>query len=145
MRYVKQFSIIIMISFAGELLKELLPFSVPASIYGLVLMLLALMTGMIKVEQVNDVSTFLLDIMPIMFIPASVGLMESWHVMQSILIPAAILCIVGTPIVMVVSGRVTQNVINRLEKRKRIREENKEETIKIIKKNNKANSGDNIK
>lgn len=118
MRYVKQFSIIIMISFAGELLKEFLPFSVPASIYGLVLMLLALMTGIIKVEQVNDVSTFLLDVMSVMFIPASVGLMESWHVMQSILIPAAILCIVGTLVVMVVSGRVTQHIIIALEKRK---------------------------
>ena len=118
MRYVKQFSIIIMISFAGELLKEFLPFSVPASIYGLVLMLLALMTGIIKVEQVNDVSTFLLDVMPVMFIPASVGLMESWHVMQSILIPAAILCIVGTLVVMVVSGRVTQRIIIGVEKTK---------------------------
>lgn len=118
MRYVKQFSIIIMISFAGELLKEFLPFPVPASIYGLVLMLLALMTGIIKVEQVNDASTFLLDVMPVMFIPASVGLMESWHVMQSILIPAAILCIVGTLIVMVVSGRVTQQIIVGREKRK---------------------------
>ena len=107
-----------MISFAGELLKEFLPFSVPASIYGLVLMLLALMTGIIKVEQVNDVSTFLLDVMPVMFIPASVGLMESWHVMQSILIPAAILCIVGTLVVMVVSGRVTQHIIIGVEKRK---------------------------
>lgn len=107
-----------MISFAGELLKEFLPFSVPASIYGLVLMLLALMTGIIKVEQVNDVSTFLLDVMPVMFIPASVGLMESWHVMQSILIPASILCIVGTVVVMVVSGRVTQQIIIGLEKRK---------------------------
>lgn len=107
-----------MISFAGELLKELLPFPVPASIYGLVLMLLALVTGIVKVEQVNDVSTFLLDVMPVMFIPASVGLMESWHVMQSILIPASILCIVGTLIVMVVSGRVTQRIIVGWEKRK---------------------------
>lgn len=129
MRYVKQFSIIIMISFVGELLKELLPFPVPASIYGLVLMLLALVTGIVKVEQVNDVSTFLLDVMPVMFIPASVGLMESWHVMQSILIPASILCIVGTLIVMVVSGRVTQHIIIRAEKRKNQRENNKENTI----------------
>lgn len=129
MRYVKQFSIIIMISFAGELLKELLPFPVPASIYGLVLMLLALMTGIIKVEQVNDVSTFLLDVMPVMFIPASVGLMESWHVMQSILIPASILCIVGTLIVMVVSGRVTQRIIVGREKRKNKKLEQKNETI----------------
>lgn len=129
MRYVKQFSIIIMISFAGELLKELLPFPVPASIYGLVLMLLALITGIIKVEQVNDVSTFLLDVMPVMFIPASVGLMESWHVMQSILIPASILCIVGTLIVMVVSGRVTQRIIVGREKRKNKKLEQKNETI----------------
>ncbi len=125
MRYVKQFSIIIMISFAGELLKEFLPFSVPASIYGLALMLLALMTGIIRVEQVNDVSTFLLDVMPVMFIPASVGLMESWHVMQSILVPAAILCTVGTISVMVVSGRVTQRIIMSREKRKNQRENKK--------------------
>lgn len=118
MRYVKQFAIIIMISFVGELLKEFLPFPVPASIYGLVLMLLALVLGIIKVEQVSDVSTFLLDVMPVMFIPASVGLMESWHVMQSILIPAVILCVVGTVIVMVVSGHVTQYVIMRAEKRR---------------------------
>lgn len=129
MRYVKQFSIIIMISFAGELLKELLPFPVPASIYGLVLMLLALMMGIIKVEQVNDVSTFLLDVMPVMFIPASVGLMESWHVMQSILIPASILCIVGTLIVMVVSGRVTQRIIVGREKRKNKKLKQKNEII----------------
>lgn len=129
MRYVKQFSIIIMISFAGELLKELLPFPVPASIYGLVLMLLALITGIIKVEQVNDVSTFLLDVMPVMFIPASVGLMESWHVMQSILIPASILCIVGTLIVMVVSGRVTQRIIVGREKRKNKKLKQKNEII----------------
>ncbi len=112
MRYVKQFAIIIMISFAGELLKEFLPFLVPASIYGLLIMLLLLMTGIIKVEHVKDVSTFLLDVMPVMFIPAAVGLMESWDVMQDILVPAMILCIVGTLLVMVVSGRVTQRLIN---------------------------------
>lgn len=112
MRYVKQFAIIIMISFAGELLKEFLPFLVPASIYGLLIMLLLLMTGIIKVEHVKDVSTFLLDVMPVMFIPAAVGLMESWDIMQDILVPAMILCIVGTLLVMVVSGRVTQRLIN---------------------------------
>ncbi len=112
MRYVKQFAIIIMISFAGELLKEFLPFLVPASIYGLLIMLILLMTGIIKVEHVKDVSTFLLDVMPVMFIPAAVGLMESWDVMRDILIPAMILCIAGTLLVMVVSGRVTQRLIN---------------------------------
>ena len=42
MKYVKQFGIILLISFAGEALNYLLPLPVPASIYGLVLMFLCL-------------------------------------------------------------------------------------------------------
>ncbi|MDE6025388.1 MAG: CidA/LrgA family protein [Lachnospiraceae bacterium] len=118
MRYVKQFAIIILISFVGELLKEFLPFLVPASIYGLILMLIALTTGLIKLEQVKDASTFLLDAMPVMFLPATVGLMEDWDVLKSIMIPAAIACIFGTIIVMVMSGRVTQWIIRMLNKRR---------------------------
>lgn len=113
MRYVKQFAIIISISFVGELLKEFLPFLVPASIYGLLLMLVALITGLIKLEQVKDASTFLLDFMPVMFLPATVGLMESWGTMKSILLPATIACIIGTILVMAVSGKVTQGIIRR--------------------------------
>ena len=37
MKYLKQFFIIILISFMGELLKELLPFPVPASINGMLI------------------------------------------------------------------------------------------------------------
>ena len=118
MRYVKQFAIIILISFVGELLKEFLPFLVPASIYGLILMLIALTTGIIKLEQVKDASTFLLDVMPVMFLPATVGLMEDWNVLKSIMIPAVIACIFGTIIVMVTSGRVTQWIIRMLDKRR---------------------------
>ena len=48
MKYIKQFILILAISFAGELRKYLLPLPVPASIYGMVLMFLALLTGVIK-------------------------------------------------------------------------------------------------
>ena len=40
MKYIRQFIIIILISFIGEVLNYLLPLPIPASIYGLVLMLL---------------------------------------------------------------------------------------------------------
>ena len=42
MKYFRQFFIILAISFVGEILHMVLPLPVPASIYGLVLMLLAL-------------------------------------------------------------------------------------------------------
>ena len=49
MKYMKQFCIIMGISFLGELLKYFLPFPIPASIYGLVLMLAALMLSLIHI------------------------------------------------------------------------------------------------
>ena len=45
MKYVQQFSIILLISVIGEILKTFLPLPVPASVYGLVIMLVALLTG----------------------------------------------------------------------------------------------------
>lgn len=111
MRYVKQFGIIIFISLMGELLKELLPFSVPGSIYGLILMIFALCTGMVKVHQVKEVSDFLLDIMPVLFIPSTVGLMITWGTLKDIIVPVLIVCIPGTIIVMGVTGRITQRLI----------------------------------
>ena len=61
MKYLKQFFIIILISFMGELLKELLPFPVPASIYGMLIMFISLCTGVIKTEQVDKASGFALE------------------------------------------------------------------------------------
>lgn len=111
MRYVKQFGIIIFISLMGELLKELLPFSVPGSIYGLTIMIFALCTGIVKVHQVKDVSDFLLDIMPVLFIPSTVGLMTTWGTLKNIIVPVLLVCILGTVIVMGITGRTTQLLI----------------------------------
>jgi len=118
MKYLKQFGIIIVISFMGELLRELLPFSVPGSIYGLVLMLLALFTGVLKVSQVKDTSGFLLDIMPALFIPSTVGLMDYFGVLSDIILPVLLVCILGTILVMGVTGRVTQHIIISMDKQK---------------------------
>ena len=53
MKYLKQFAIILAVCLVGEGLKALLPLPIPASIYGLVLMLAALMSGLLKLEQVE--------------------------------------------------------------------------------------------
>ena len=97
MKYFRQFCIIIVISCLGEVCHFWLPLPIPASIYGLLLMLAALCTRLI---------------------PAAVGLLESWGVLRPMLIPLLIIVPVTTILVMVVSGRVTQWVI-RKEKRRR--------------------------
>ena len=116
MKYLRQFMIILLVSFVGELLKYVIPLPVPASIYGLVILFILLETGILKLDAVKETSVFLIEIMPLMFIPAGVGLMESWGELKAVLVPVLVITLVSTIVVMVVSGRVTQAVI-RLEKK----------------------------
>lgn len=113
MKYVRQFCIILLVSFLGEILRILLPFPIPASVYGLILMLAALKTGIIKINQVKKAAEFLIEAMPVMFIPAGVGLITSWETLKPICIPIIVITIVTTVFVMAVTGRVTQYVIKR--------------------------------
>lgn len=111
MKYLKQFLIILSISFIGEILKALLPFPVPASIYGMAILFACLVTGIIKPESVSDAGKFLIETMPVMFIPAGVGLMASWNILQPMLVPVAVITIVVLIAVMAVSGKVSQAII----------------------------------
>ena len=87
MKYVQQFSIILLISVIGEILKTFLPLPVPASVYGLVIMLLALLTGILKLDQVKGAADFLVEIMPVMFVPAGAGLITAWSSLKPICVP----------------------------------------------------------
>lgn len=113
MKFLKQFSLIMLVSFLGEILHEVLPFPIPASVYGLILMLLALVTGVIRLEHVREAAAFLIEIMPVMFIPAGVKLMTSWGVLQPVFVPVIVITVVSTIIVMAVTGRATQWMIRR--------------------------------
>ncbi len=117
MKYLHQFLIIIGITFVGELLKYLLPLPIPASIYGMVIMFIGLMTGLIKLDAVKDVGKFLIEIMPIMFIPAGVGLMSSWSVLKPLLLPVSMITVVTIITVMGAAGRSSQWIIRRDRKR----------------------------
>lgn len=116
MKYVKQFGIILLISFAGELLNYLLPLPVPASIYGLVLMFLCLELRLFPIAAVHETAHFLIEIMPLMFIPAATGLMASWDVIRANLVVYLAIAVITTVLVMAVSGRVTQLFLRRTRK-----------------------------
>ena len=113
MKHLRQFLIILLFSFLGEGLKALLPLPVPASIYGLVLLFTALELGIIKLSAVENAGKFLIEIMPVMFIPAGTGLVESWRALKPICVQVVVIMFVSTIVVMVISGRVTQFVIRR--------------------------------
>lgn len=108
---------ILLVSFLGELLKYAIHLPVPASIYGLVILFILLETGALKLDAVKDTAIFLIEIMPLMFIPAGVGLLTSWSLLQSFLVPLLVITVVSTFIVMIVTGKVTDFLISRKEKK----------------------------
>lgn len=113
MKYLKQFLIILVISYAGELLKYVLPLPITASIYGMVILLVGLLTGWIALDAVKDVGKFLIEIMPVMFIPAGVGLMSSWGILKPLILPVSIITVVTIVTVMAATGKVSQWVIRK--------------------------------
>lgn len=111
MKYVKELVWIIAFTFIGEALNKLLPLPVPAGVYGLILLLLALITGLLKLKDVESTSNFLLDTMTMMFIPAAVGIMSSVDILLPVLIPYAFMIVISTIIVMVSTGLVASFIL----------------------------------
>ena len=123
MKLLYQFGVILAVTFVGELLYALLPLPIPASIYGLIVMLICLGTKVVKLSQVKIAADFLIDIMPPMFIPAAVGLIVVWGDLQEILIPVVVITCLSTVIVMVCTGKVTQTLIRRKQKTGEMKDE----------------------
>ena len=120
MKWMKQFGIILLISFVGEILEKWIPLPIPVSIYGIILLFLCLKLNIIPHEAVHETGKFLIEIMPLMFIPAAVGLLETWDVIAPAWLEYVAVTVISTWVVMIVSGRVTQFVIRR--KRKDVQE-----------------------
>lgn len=116
MAYIRQFCIILAFSFVGEILHFFISLPIPASIYGIILLFAALQSGLVKLQQVEKTGQFLIDIMPVMFIPAAVGLIEVWSDMKGSLVQFVTVMAVSTVAVMGVSGRITQFFIKKRRK-----------------------------
>lgn len=121
MKFLIQFMIIIAFSFLGELLHYILPLPIPASIYGIVLLFVALELKWVKVKDIRETSSFLIAVMPVMFIPAAVGLIDSWKSIGNSWQEYIIVTVLTTFVVMGVSGWITQFVIQR----NKVQKENK--------------------
>ena len=110
--YLFQFARILAFCFLGEVCHAVLPLPVPASVYGLVL-LLALNFRLIQLEDVKEVGVFLTGIFPLLFVPAAAGVMELWAEMGEMLLPIIIAIIPVTVLVMVTAGKTTQALTSR--------------------------------
>lgn len=113
MKYLKQLMIILLFSFVGELLYLLIPLPVPASIYGMILLFLALLSGVVKLSQIEDAADFLLGVMPVIFISPTVSIMTSYGYIANHLAAFLIICILSTLAALFLCSMVSQWMIRR--------------------------------
>jgi len=118
MKYLMQVLIILGFTFLGEVLAYLIPLPIPAAIYGIVLMLAALGTGILKTKQVKETSNFLISIMPILYVPICVRILEYWGVISQNAAAILTITVVSTFLVFAVSALVTQTLMKRKEGKK---------------------------
>jgi holin-like protein len=112
-KYLIQFGIIFLASFLGELLYTSLDLPIPGNILGMLLLLLFLLTGLLKLSMIEDVSNFMLKHLPFFFIPAAVGLITSFSLLEGKWTALVFIVVISTFIVAAVTGITTQVLIKR--------------------------------
>lgn len=111
MKYLRQMLFILLFCFIGEALARLLPLPIPASIYGLLLLFIALMLGIVPLDAIKDVGNFLLTIMPVLFIAPAIRILNVWDLIQPYILPISLIIIVSTVVSFAASGLITQQMM----------------------------------
>ena len=115
MKYITQLLYILLFTGLGELLEYVIPLPIPAAIYGLVLMLIALCSGILKPEKIADTARFLIQIMPLLFVAPAVNILRYWDIIRAEVAAICIIVAMSTVVVFAVSGLVTKLLLKKEE------------------------------
>ena len=113
LKYLKQFLLIMLFSFLGELCRYLIPYPIPASIYGMLLMFGALSLKIVKLDNIREGGYFLTSCLPVLFVAPVVNLMDCWDRIRDNWLAVSLIVVVSTLVTFGVSGMVTQWFMNR--------------------------------
>ncbi len=115
MKYITQLLYILLFTGLGELLQAVIPLPIPSAIYGLVLMLTALCTGLLKPEKIRDTARFLIAVMPVFFVAPAVNILGHWDIISPQVVAICVITLVSTVVVFAVSGLVTSLFLKKKE------------------------------
>ena len=119
MKIIYQIAIIFSICWVSQVVEALLPFAIPASVIGMILLFLLLATGVLRMEHIREKSDFLLSNMAFFFIPAGVSVMNYFDVLKSSLIPLVLICLVTAVITFAATAYSIKLTVYLMNRRKR--------------------------
>lgn len=103
--------IVAVVTLVSDYLSKTLPVSMPASIYGIIILFLLLQTGLVKKEKVEGVCKFLIKIMPLTFMPSAVALIDSFIDLKVIIVPVLVAIVFSTIFVMATTGKFCETLL----------------------------------
>ena len=118
MKLIKQIGIVFGICWLSQCIEHILPISFPASVIGLILLLVLLAVKALRVKEIQDLSDFLLGNLPFLFIPAAAGIMNYANVIWANLFPFLTICVVSMIVtfgVTVWAVKLTMKLVNKEE------------------------------
>jgi len=112
-KIIRQIFIILLFFVLGEIVSLAITAIIPSvflpgSIIGMILLLIALVTKVVKIDDVDEVGTFLTNNMAFFFIPAAVSVMEYFDLLQSVAIQILLICIISVIITFFIVGYVVK-------------------------------------
>ncbi len=117
MKIIIELLYILFFSFIGQSLSKIINLPIPGSVIGLIIFFLALQFKLVKLENVETTSKFLIDNLAILFIPAGVGIMISFKHVQEIWVSILLICLFTTLLSLVIVGKFTQYLISKGDKK----------------------------
>ena len=118
MKIIKQIGIIFTVCWVSLVIEKILQFAFPASVIGMILLLICLMAGILKMEHIQEKADFLLENMAFFFIPAGVSIINYFDVLKNSVIQLIVICVVSTVVTFAVTAYTVTFTIRLMNRRK---------------------------
>jgi holin-like protein len=113
--FIKQFLIILSALFLGYAITYSTHIPIPANVIGMVLLFLALITGLLKLKDVQETAEFILKYLALFFVVPTVGIMMYFDLLSSEAVKIFVPLIASILLGLLVAGKVTAFFIKRAE------------------------------
>lgn len=112
MKIISQYLIILICLIAGEFISRFFNIPIPGNVLGMIILLIALISGIVKLEKVEGAASTLIKNLPLFFVPAGVGIMAYFNIVSKYAAAIMIATFLSTLLVLLVTGHITQGAIS---------------------------------
>lgn len=110
--FLQQAFVFAFIMLLANLIVGILPFPMPASVMGLILLFIALCLKIVKLEQVESLGNSLTGLISFLFVPSGISVMNSLGIMGQYGVQIVLIIIIATIILLAITGWTATALLN---------------------------------